>query len=188
MTYDWIVRYDQHFARHFGKPFDRETYHPDTAGPPLQIVTYDLPSRKHRIFASLGLTEYVAEIKDVGEVIVLTDDAWKDVPYLLVNALFFMIRQRIRLGSRFAIGGVEALLPDFAEQFDKSAIYFTPASGFAAGFERVAMAEQMGSVYQGLFISDAENALLVGFGADELEEQLRDQGGDLSSLRRTSCV
>ena len=56
--------------------------------------------------------------------IVVTDAAWKEVPVLLVNALFFAAQQRIPLDSRFAIG-VAGLHPALAEQFDKS-VFFHP--------------------------------------------------------------
>jgi hypothetical protein len=187
MNPGWTQRYRQHFTRYLGKPFDCETFHADS-GTSLQILTFDRPIKNYRIFASLGLTEYVSEIKDLGEVIVVTDDGWKDIAFLLVNALFFAIGRRIRLGSGLAIAGVEALHPSFAAHFDKTALYFTTAEGFPAGFDRVEGDHETGAIHQGIFISEAENEHVSRHGAESFEQRLKAQESDPRSLRRPSCI
>lgn len=183
----WIEAYSRHFRHYFGKPFDGQPYQQDDGGPPVEIVTYDQRYPKYRVFASLGLAHYAPDLKELAEVIVLADAAWKDVPVLLVNALFFAIQQRIPLDSRFAIG-VAGLNPPFAEQFDKSALFFTVADGFGAGFEQVDCGDATGMVYQGIFISPAEHDYLKRYGGQIFEEKFRAQDADLCSLRRPSCV
>jgi len=181
----WSSLFRQHLARYFGKPFDCETFRADNAT--LQVVTFDRPYKNYRIFASLGMSEYADEVHDIGEVIVVADDAWKDIPYLLVNALFFMKSRRIALGSRVAVAGVETLHPDFAVRYDKTALYITVADGFPAGFERIQWGDQIGVVYQGTFVSEAEYEFIMRKGGEAFEERFRTQDADLCSLRRPAC-
>ena len=187
----WELCYDQHFTRYLGKPFDREIFRRDPDSPPLQIGTYDWAYPGYRVYASLGLTSYEADVQELAEVILLADAGGKQVPFLLVNALFFVIQQRIPLSSKFAVGGVARLAPPFAEQFAKAALYFalvTPADKFPPGFESVECGEDLGLIYQATFLSEAEHDFLRRQGADAFEEKFRAQDADLCSLRRPSCV
>jgi hypothetical protein len=193
MSNSWDRCYYQHFTGYFGKPFDRETYRRDADSPPLQIITYDWAYPGYRLYASLGLTAYAAEVKDLAEVILLADGGGKVVPFLFVNALFFAIQQGIALSSKFAVGGVDRLAPPFAEQFDKAALYFTlvtPEDKFHPGFERVECAGDVGLVYQAIFISEAEHDFLRRSGGAAFEAKYRAQEpeADLCSLLRPSCV
>jgi hypothetical protein len=182
----WSSLFRQHFVRFFGKPFDCETFQADNAT--LQIVTFDRPYKNYRIFASLGLSEYSGEVHDVGEVIVVADEAWRDTPFLLVNALFFMKSRRIALGSRVAVAGVETLHPEFAARYEKTALYISEADGFPPGFERIQRDNQIGVVYQGTFVSEAEYEFIMRKGGEAFEERFRIQEADLCSLRRPACV
>jgi hypothetical protein len=172
----WDRCYYEHFTSYFGKPFDLATYNPGDDRPPLHIVTYDkgFPAGC-RLYASLGLTAYADEVKERAEVILLTDAGHAEAPFLLVNALFFITRQRIRLDSRFAIGGLDRLAPDFAAQFEKVALYFTAAGSTREGFGRVECEGEEGRLYRALFISEAEHDYLKRHGGEALEEQIEAQ-------------
>ena len=183
MSNPWPDFYIRHFMRYFGKPFDEEVYRQED-GSSLRLATFDHGYRNYRIYASLGLSEHAEQLKDIGEVILLADDPGKDIPFLFVNALFFILTNRIALGSHFAIGGIETLNPDFAEHFRKQALYFTLADGFPRGFDRIERGNQIGLVFQALFLSWAEHDLLNRKGWQELEEQLKAQDADPCSLRR----
>jgi hypothetical protein len=185
MDSPWARAYIRHFARYFGKPFDVETYHSAT-GIPLRLATYDMRYKNFRVYASIGLADEVDG--DVGEVILLADDLSKDVPYLFINSLFFILDKAIPLGLRFAVAGVDSLRPDFAEYYDKVAIYYRLADGFDAGFGEVTCAEEAGQVYQGIFISGAELDYLRRKGPDAFEEGFNKQEAELCSLRRESSV
>jgi hypothetical protein len=188
MSANWANCYLAHFARYLGKPFDVETYRQSEEGPPLRIATYDRRYRQHRGFASIGLAEYAEDLKTVGEVIVLTDTAWKEIPFFLVNSLFFMIQKRIPLTPGVAIGGIANLNPEFAEYFDKSALFFMKATGFDKGFDTVPCGEEVGQVFQGIFVSEAEETFIRKQGGPAFEERLQAQDSDPCSLRRPSCV
>jgi hypothetical protein len=188
MSVHWPRIFWQHYQRHFGKPYDWQDYEQDQLTTPLRLVTYDRAYREFKVFASVGLTEYAEELRTLGEVIALADAAPNDVPVLLVNALFFMINKCIPLASRCCIGGVDVLLPRFAEQFGKAALYFMPATGFREGFDRIEADGETAQVFQGIFVSPQEHAYIGRHGGEEFEARLQDSDADPCSLRRPSLV
>jgi hypothetical protein len=125
---------------------------------------------------------------DAGEVILLSDDLSKDVPYVFVNSLFFILDKNIPLGGRFAVAGVDSLRPDFAEHYNKVAIYYGVADGFDEGFGNVEYDGESGQVYQGVFISAAELDFLRRKGPDAFDERFKKQDAELCSLKRASSV
>ncbi len=185
MDSPWAQAYLRHFARFLGKPFDVELYRSAT-DIPLRLATYDRRFQGYRVYASIGLADEVDE--DVGEAILFTDDFDKDVPYVFVNSLFFILDQKIPLGSRFAVAGVDSLAPELAEEVDKAAIYFDVAEDLGEGFGRVECEGEAGLVYQGTFIATDELYFLRREGPDKFVERLREQQGDRRSLRRDSCL
>jgi hypothetical protein len=187
MEVTWPDVFLRHFTSQFGKPFDVQLYRNDT-GEAVRLATFDRAYPNYRVYASLGLSAHGDDLKGIGEAIVLADDPGKDVPLIFVNALFFIFERRIAIASRFAIGGVEMVNPDFAEYFNKAAIYFSPAQGFRPGFETVSWNQETGAVSQGIFISWSEQDFLNRNGPDALEDRLRGQESDPCSLRRPPCV
>jgi hypothetical protein len=185
MDSPWSRAYLRHYTRYFGKPFDVEVYHSAT-GIPLRLATYDLRYRNFRVYASIGLAEEAD--RDKGEAILLSDDFGKDVPYIFVNSLFFILDTDIPLASRFAVAGVDSLRPDFAEYYNKVAIYYNVADGFDEGFGQVECSGETGRVYQGVFISWAELDFLRRQGPDAFEQKFRKQDTELCSLKRASSV
>ncbi len=184
----WADLYRHHFVQYFGKPFDVQRFQKDNDSPPLHLAIFDRAYPNYRIFASLGLTNYRDDVQDLGEVILLADGAWDEVPVLFVNSLFYMIERRIALGSRLVIGGIDKLNPGFADYFHKEALYYTVADGFPEGFERLAWDHEVGLVYQAIFISASELDFIKRQGAAAFEERFRAQDADLCSLRRPPCV
>jgi hypothetical protein len=185
MDTPWNRAYLRHFAHFFGKPFDVEVYRSAT-GFPLRLATYDLRYKSFRIYASVGLADEANG--SIGEVILLSDDFSKDVPYIFVNSLFFILDREIPLGGRFAVAGVDSLNPDFSERYNKVAIYYNLADGFDKGFGELECEGETGTVYQGIFISWAELDFLRRKGPDAFDEQFKKQEGELCSLRRESSV
>ena len=185
---NWASCYRNYFTRYFGKPYDWETFRLDESSPPLQIAVHDRFMKDRRLFTSLGLTSFAAEIQEHAEVLLLTDAGWKEVPFLLANTLFFLARRRIRLEPRIVIGGVGMLAPDFADQYDKDALYFRPALNLPEVARTVECDGQIGLLYEALFVSESERLYIQRLGGQSFEEKLTQQDADLGSLLRESCV
>jgi hypothetical protein len=183
----WPDLYLRHFTRYFQKPFDVQVYHQETGGA-LRVATFDRAYPRYVVYASLGLSDHADDLKDLGEVILLSDDRGKDVPLIFVHSLFFILEKKIPLASRFAVGGIDLIRPDFAEHFDKVALFFTLADGFKPGFEKLEQRGDIGLVFQAIFISWAELDFLNRNGPDAFEEKFHAQDADPCSLRRPSCV
>src|SRR5437870_1947068 len=132
----WPDLYLRHFTHFFGKPFDVQLYSGED-GSAVRVATFDRRYPKHLVYASLGLSEHADDLREVAEIILLSDDKGKDVPVLFVSSLFFILQRKISLSTPFAMGSIEMVKPEFAEYYGKAAIYYAPADGFPQGFERV---------------------------------------------------
>lgn len=187
MALTWESCYAAHFQRFFGKPYDVHVYRGGD-GDAVKLATYDQAYPQFRLYASLGLADLLPDGSPVGEVILLADDFGPDVPFLLVNALFFVLSHDIPLDGRFTIGGVEALRPDFAEFYDKAALYVMPADGFPEGFAPVPCGRDAGGVFQAVFVSEEEQEYIAQKGGPAFEAKVKAQQADLCRLRRLSCV
>lgn len=182
--------YLRHFRQHLGKPFDVQTFRGED-GSSIRLATFDQRFPKFKVYASLGLSDQKEKVKDLGEIILLTDDFRPDVKQLFVHFLLFIQQKGIPLGSRFCIGGIEMLNPEFAEYYNKEAFYVMTAEGFGPGFEEFPCLDEPGKVYQGLFISFAEEDFLRRNGAEAFEEKLHRMEKneiELCSLSRPSCA
>lgn len=180
----------RHYTRYLGKPFDVQTFRAEDDAA-IRVATFDQRFKQFKVYASLGLSEQKEKIKDLGEVILLTDDFRPDVKQLFVHFLFFILQKKIPLGSRFSIGGIEVLNHDFADYYQKTGLYVMPADGFGPGFEEFDCLGETAHVYQGLFVSYAEQDFLRRSGPDAFEERLKRQEGqetELCALQRPSCV
>jgi len=184
---NWSDLYLDHFARHFGKPFDVERYRSES-GEALRLATYDQRFHKYRIYASVGLADHADRLRSIAEILLLSDDFRNDVKALFVNTLFFLLQRNIPLQKGIVLGGIEVSNAGFAEFYDKSALYLTVADGFAPGFDTLSRGAETGQVLQGIFVSWAEQDFIARKGADAFEQQYRAQDCDLCSLRRPSCV
>jgi hypothetical protein len=186
MPLSWAPCYEEHFQRYFGKPYDVHVY--GAGREALRIATYDRAYPDFRVHASLGIADLLPEGEDAGEVITVADDLGPDVPFLFANALLFVLQNKIALGTRFTVGGVEALRPHFADLYDKSALYFMLAEGFREGFDMVECGADTGTVYQAIFVSDEEAEYIQEKGGAAFEARVKAQDADLCRLRRLSCV
>jgi hypothetical protein len=98
------------------------------------------------------------------------------------------LQQNIPLAEPFTIGGLDKLNSEFADYYNKAAMYFTRADGFGPGFDTLDTAWEKARVLQGIFISWPELDFINRKGVAAFEEKFRAQEGDLCSLNRPSCV
>lgn len=180
----WHDCYRRHFARFLGKPFDVEAYE-SRDGLRLQLATHDRYPHL-RVYASLGLAAEVS--RDIGEVVLVANDFSPDVPFLFVNALFFILHRDLPLGSGFAVGGVDLLCPDFAEEHRKVALYFTTLDDVVPEFARLHCEGEVGRVFQAVFISESQLDLLNRFGPADLEKVLRERWHEDSGAEEDSAA
>jgi hypothetical protein len=232
MPSPWSECYRQHFQKLFRKPFDIQVYHSSDAtgrrpprsawswltslfsatpkgdrstGSSLKLATHDWALPGFRVYASMGLADRLVqnEEEDFGEVILFADTPAAEVPNLFVHALFFILHNDVPLGSRFAIGGIHDLAPEFAVRIRKSALYFTHAQAelvlatpqankpddisHAMTINKVRNGDEFGWVYQAFFITAEENEFLEDNGPDAFEE-LFAKAPDRLGLRRASII
>jgi hypothetical protein len=185
----WTDIYEQHFQRHFKKPFDIKVFQ-GPANAALKLGTYDWALGNRILYASIGLSDKLIqkEEEDFGEVMLVTDARDKEVPALFVNALFFILQHDIPLGSRFAIGGIGQMQPAFAKRVHKTALYFMLASDDDEKFNKVRRGDEFGRVYQAFFITAEEDRYLADYGPDEFEKRFEKLGDQRDRLVRPSCV
>ena len=182
----WIERYRRHFLTHFGQPFDSRPYQQRKRPPSRSSPTTSIYP-KFRVFASLGLVNYALDVKEVAEVIQVTDAGWKEVPLLFVNALFFAVQQRIPLDPRYS----PSVWPHWPRRSQSAAEQERPVHhaggrlrrGLRAGGPRRRHGRSTGAVHHagGAGVSGAPRR-------PGMEEKLRTQDADLCGLRRPSCV
>jgi antitoxin YqcF len=188
MNIHWGECYYDHFTQFLGSPVDREIFRQDDSSPSLQVLAYDGVFKDCRVFCSLGLTHYSTNLNRIAEISLPVDDAWEDIPYLLANALFFMIQKNISVGWGISISGIEHISPQFTATFEKTAIYLTRPFGFPDGFSKVRCHQEIGNVYLATFISAAEHIFFQQHGARQFEALMISKDVDPFSLRRPSCV
>ncbi len=126
---NWGASYYDHLERLFRSPISRETFSQEPDEPTIQVLAYDRVFPRCRVFASLGLSHYARQVGRVAEVYLAVDDGWTEAGAILANALFYVIQNELPIGWGMAVGGVGAVTPAFAQQFAKTALYFTNPFG-----------------------------------------------------------
>jgi hypothetical protein len=189
MSTVWTDCYRAHFQRHFAKPFDIQVFH-DTDGFALKLAIHDLAAQSYRVYASMGLADKLIanEEEDFGEVILYADVPDREVPQLFMRALFFILHNDIPLASRFAIGGIESMYPQFARRYGKSALYFTLAAAEDDSFNKVRNGEDFGRVFQAYFIAPDEDCYLEEHGPEAFEKLLEIHRNEAPRLERRESL
>jgi hypothetical protein len=184
----WGECYFDHYERFLKNLTGRHIFEQDGGSPSIQVLAYDKVFSGCRVFASLGLTHYSQELGQIGEVVVVADDGWAELPFVLANALFYLIQHSISLGWGIAIGGIENISPGFVRSYQKHALYLTHPFGLPESFARVQCDGTQGYVYLGFFISKTEFDYFAMRGASQFEELLQSSRVDPYNLHRPSTV
>jgi len=182
--------YFDHFVLHLGaEPIAQYVFCPeDEGGSCIQILTFDGIFSGCRAFCSLGLSLYEEAVANLAEVILLANSGWEYIPFVLANALFYMIENRMVLHRGTAIGGIGNISPEFARRFGKQAIYFAQPFGFPKGFGELVCNSKLGRVYLACLISLSEYRYLQDKGTDQFEEMLERREVDVFDIERPSCI
>jgi hypothetical protein len=188
---NWGECYYDHYTRHFREPVSREIFSQNETSPTIQILAYTKVFPDCKVFGSLGLTHYPTAIESLSEAIVVTDEGWQEIPYLLANTLFYIVQKPMRFGPGIVISGVDILQPRFAQTYQKTALYFTTTDTVETlpeNFGRVGCSNETGVIYIGYFISTSERAFWKQHGSEHFETLLAEKRADLFHLRRSACV
>lgn len=185
---EWGACYFDHFVRFLGPPAGRTVFEQNSASPSIQILSFDNVFADCRVFATLGLSHYSAELGNVGEVFAPVDNCWNDLPAVLANALFYMVQHNLRLGSGIAIEGIRSIHPQFALKSQKAALYLTNPFGMPIGFETVSCGSETGRIYLGFLLSEAEMQYFSQNGADAFESLIESKNVDPYHLKRASSA
>jgi len=184
----WIDCYNRHLKGYLSSSIARATFQQDSETRALEILMYDRVFSDCRVFCSIGLTHYVQEVQNIAEVILVADDGWEDIPYILANALFYTVQSRMKIGWGMVVGGVEVIAPLFASEFGKTALYFTNPNSFPEEFRHISCQSKIGNLFQSFFISPEERKFFEQHGAYKFEEILEEKSIDPFDLKRPSCV
>ncbi|MBX7136248.1 MAG: suppressor of fused domain protein [Fimbriimonadaceae bacterium] len=185
---NWGACYLDHFAKWFRAPVARSVFEQGPYDPSIQVLSFDGVFEGCRVFATLGLSHYSADIGRVAEIVIPVDDEWAIVPGLVANVLFHMIQTRQHIGRGVAVSGLDRIDPSFCQRVGKRALYLTDIYGLPAGAERVICDGQSGALYLGLFISRGEYEMFRRDGAEGLEGEFERRGVDPYSVGRPSAV
>jgi hypothetical protein len=182
--------YFDHFVLHLGsEPIDHQVFCPEDEGAQcIQILTFDNVFSGCRAFCSLGLSLYEDAVANLAEVILPASVGWAHIPFLLANALFYMVENRLVLHRGTAVSGIKNISPEFAQQFGKQAIYFAQPFGLSEGFGELICNSKLGRVYLACLISLSEYQYLQDKGTDQFEELLERRQVDIFDIGRPSCV
>lgn len=180
--------YYDHFNAHFSSPVTRKVFGVGNKDSFLQILTYEKVFEGCTSFATIGLSHFPKELGSLCEVFCAVEQGEGDVPYVLSNALYYMVENKRPLQRGAYLSGVENISPAFFGKFGKDALYFTAPLGLPETFETVACNNLTGTVYMVSFITKAELSFLRHNGSDALENLFAENDIDPFSLIRASCI
>ncbi|HEY2953411.1 MAG TPA: suppressor of fused domain protein, partial [Verrucomicrobiae bacterium] len=125
---NWGDAFYDHMLRYLGSPVSRKIFRQNETSPFIQVLKFDNAFPGCKVFCSLGASNYSEVLGRPSEVILPCDNGWDAAEDLLANSLFFLVQERMELGSGVAIK-LDRLAAGFAGRFAKTAIYFTDPFG-----------------------------------------------------------
>ena len=117
-------RYLDHFTTAFGRPSGRRGFDSGAGQPPIEVLAFQGVVQDCQVFASLGFSSYLQQVRETAEVVVVVDSAGDRVPTILANVLFTLVHHPPGFGLGVAIR-FPKVDPAFVAEFGKSALYFT---------------------------------------------------------------
>ena len=181
--------YYDHFVKFFGSPCDDRSVFQQIEGlPSIQVLSFDGVFEGCRVFCSLGLSHYYPEIQNIAEVFIATDDAWDMIPELTANVLFFAVQQKMSVGRGVAISGLQSVIPEFVDQYQKEAFYLTTPFNVPRKIAQVDCDGIPGKIYNMFPISAKEYEFFCREGAETFENVLERNKVDVLHISRKSCV
>jgi hypothetical protein len=188
MKPSWGECYLDHYEHYLKAPSGNRTFNLVERAGTLQIFSYERIFDGCLVFSSFGLSRFGDTLGAVAEVVVPVDAGWDVVPEAIAGALGLMIERGMKPQRGLSLGGIDLVVPTFATRFGKVALYLTRLYGLPEEFGLVRCGAAVGSVYLGMFLSQAENLYFIQHGADAFENAFQAFHVDPFHLERPSSI
>lgn len=172
-----------HYESFLGKYIGVDKYTSDEKK--IQILGFDKTFRDCLVFASFGFSNYSSLINNLCEVIMPVDDDYDNCAILFVNALFYVIQQKMNFGRGTIIEGIDNIITDFSKRHNKTAIYFTESYILPEEFSKI---EDDLKMYMAFLISERERDFIYKYGCEQFENLLENEKVDIINVNRKSIV
>ncbi len=185
----WGECYFDHFKKWLGtEKSSVNIFRYDALSWSIQIFSYDGIFEKCRTFCSFGLSHYTRELGTIGEVVLVANKGWNDIPEILSSMLFSMVTNHIPLDYGIAVAGIKKFNLTFHKKFSKVALYFTQPYAFPVEFETVdcAKTKSLGKMYLAFLISQEEYELFCQYGIEYFEHLFECHKIDPFEIQRPS--
>lgn len=180
---NWGECYYDHFEKYLKAPIHRLS--DQQVG--LQLIAYEGSSEV--FFCTLGMTKYSQELGDFCELFVTTTYPSDDLGDLFLKISAYLVLHSVKLKLGLVLSGLENIDPNFVEHCHKTAIYFTFPFFLSEKFAVVSCGEQVGKVYQGIFITEAERNYIAEHGGETFEDIVEATANiNFADLYRSSII
>lgn len=151
----------------------------------MQLLGFDKTFRESITFASFGLSKYSRLVNNVCELVMVVDKDYDNCADVMMNALFYAVRERMNFGRGTLIEGTDNIIKDFSLKHNKSALYFTETYIFPEAFSKI---DSECKIYMAFFVSAEEAEYIKKNGCEKFEKLLEEKDADIIDIDRISSV
>lgn len=170
-----------HYENFLGMFEERCIFNSNENMPPIQLLQYGNIFEGCKTYTSFGLSKFSEIINRTCEVIMAVDDDYQKAAFILANALFYIIENKLNFGRGTYIEGIENIDKEFADSHKKIAVYFTETYVFPEEFSDI---NGIAKMYLAFFISQEECNFIKNYGCEKFEEHLEEYEVDIMDLNR----
>lgn len=172
-----------HYQKYLGEFIGAEPYSDNEHQ--IQLLGFDKAIENCLLFATLGLSKYSESINNCCEVIMGADCDYDQCAEIFMNAVFYVLSNKMNFGRGVLIDGIDIIFEDFSKQHNKTAVYFTESYVLPEDFSTVG---GKCKVYMGFFISPDEADYVKKYGCEQFEELLEEKETDVIALDRNPAI
>lgn len=172
-----------HYETFLGHYIDSDRYTNEKYG--MQLLGFDKTFQDSITFATFGLSNYSHLINNVCEVIMAVDVDYDDCATIMMNALFYILQERMDFGRGTLIEGIDNIIKDFSSKHNKIALYFTEVYILPETFSVIGNECKF---YMTFFVTDDEVKYIKQYGCEKFEDLLEEKNADIINIDRISVV
>ncbi len=172
-----------HYQKYLGEFIGAEPYSDNEYQ--IQLLGFDKAIESCLLFVTLGLSKYSENINNCCEVLMATDTDYDQCAEIFINAIFYVVSNKMNFGRGVLIDGIGNICETFSEQHNKTAVYFTEAYVLP---EKFSIIEGKCKVYMGFFVSQNEVDYVKKYGCEQFEELLEEKNVDVIHIDRKSAI